>query len=120
MENITNLYIKGSSFPDYDPNRIENSSYQDVIVSKVEMILLTNQGEWTDPNLGANIPKYLWQTNFPSSAIQQEIQDQFVKYIPELSPQDYNINITILPGAIADIGVVQISLGIAQVSVLYS
>ena len=118
-QDISDLYLKDSTFPDYDPNRIENTNFQDVIVSKVEMILSTNQGECTDPNFGANIPKYLWQTKFSSSAIQQEIINQFIKYIPELSPSDYTINVYILPGQFQDIGVVQISLGIAQISVLY-
>ncbi|ERR1039457_2587633 len=118
-QDISDIYIKGSSFSGFDPNRLENTTFESVIVSKVEMILLTNQGECTDPNFGANITKYLWSTNFPSSSIQTVIQAQFIKYIPELSPADYTIEIFILPGQFQDISLIKISLGIASISVLY-
>lgn len=120
MESIEDLYIKNNKYPDYDEFRLTNSAFEDVIVSKIEMILLTNKGDCTDPDFGADIPKYLWKTRFPASNIQQNIQDQFRKYIPELNSQDYKINVYIFNGSSGiDIGVIQILLGIKNVNFLY-
>lgn len=119
MEDISDFYIKTSKFPGYDATRITNTAFEDVIVAKVEMILLTNKGESTDPNFGADIVKYLWQTKFPSSTIQQNIIQQFQTYIPELSSNDYQIKVYILKGKTSDIGVVSVDLGIKRVNVLF-
>lgn len=115
----SDFYIKTSKFPGYDANRVENTAYEDVIVAKVEMILLTNKGECTDPDFGADIPQYLWKTKFPSSTIQQNIQEQFSKYIPELNNQDYKITVSIVPGTHSDIGLIQCWLGIKNINVLF-
>lgn len=119
MENITDLYIKTKKFPGYDANRVINTGFEDVIVSKVEMILLTNKGECTDPNFGADIVKYLWQTKFSSTTIQQNIIEQFQSYIPELSPQDYEIKVYIVKGTHSDIAVCSVNLGIARVNAIF-
>ncbi len=120
MEDISDFYIKTSRYKGYEPDRVENTSYEDVIVAKIEMILLTTRGETTDPNFGADIPQYLWKTKFPATTIQQNIQDQFTRYIPELNQADYRINVFILPGSYQDMGVVSIDLGIKNVNVIFS
>lgn len=120
MEDFSDFYIKPTKAKGYDPDRVENVTYEDVIVSKVEMILLTIKGETTDPRFGADIPLYLWKTKFPSTTIQQSIQEQFIRYIPELNQADYRINVYILPGKLQDVGVVSIDLGIRSVNVIYS
>ncbi len=119
MEDISDFYIKTSKFPGYDATRVTNTAFEDVIVSKVEMILLTNKGECTDPNFGADIVKYLWQTKFPSSSIQLNIIQQFQTYIPELSQKDYEVKVYILKGKVSDIGCVQVNLGVRRVNVLF-
>lgn len=116
---ISDFYIKTTKFPGYDANRVENTAYEDVIVAKIEMILLTNKGECTDPNFGADIPQYLWKTKFPSSTIQENIQDQFSRYIPELNNQDYKITVSIVPGTHSDIGLINIALGIKNINILF-
>lgn len=115
----SDFYIKTDKFPGYDPNRVENVAYEDVIVSKVELILLTNKGECTDPDFGADIPQFLWKTKFPASTIQQNIQEQFLKYIPELSNQDYKIDVSIVPGTHSDIALISINLGVKNINVLF-
>jgi phage baseplate assembly protein W len=119
FSDISDFYIKTDTFPGYDINRVENVAFEDVIVAKVELILLTNKGECTDPDFGADIPRYLWKTKFPVSTIQQEIQEQFQKYIPELSISDYKIEVRVLSGNFQDIGIVQIFLGIRNVNILF-
>lgn len=119
MEDISDFYIKTSKFPGYDENRVINTAFEDVIVAKIEMILLTNKGECTDPNFGADVVKFLWHTRFPSSTIQQNIIEQFQTYIPELSPKDYQIKVYILKGKVQDIGCIQVDLGIKKVNALF-
>lgn len=120
MEDISDLYIKWDRLQGFDATRIENVSLLDTIVSKIEMILLTNKGECIDPDFGADIPKYLWRTKFPASTIKQNIEDQIQKHVPELTSGDYKINVYILPGKIQDIGVVNVDLGIKRIGVLFA
>lgn len=120
MEDISDLYIKWNRLPGFDENRLENTSLLDTIVSKIEMILLTNKGECIDPTFGADIPKYLWRTKFPASTIQQNIEDQIQKHVPELTSGDYKVNVYILPGRVQDVGVVEVSLGVKRVGVLFA
>jgi phage baseplate assembly protein W len=119
MNDLSDFYIKTNTFPGYDSTRVENVAFEDVIVAKVELILLTNKGECTDPDFGADIPRYLWKTKFPVSTIKQEIQEQFQKYIPELSTSDYKIEISVIQGKTQDIAAVQIFLGIRNINVIF-
>ncbi len=119
-EDISDIYIKAPGDPDYKEDKLENTTFIDTVISKIYMILLTNKGDiFGDIEFGADIPKYLWKTKFSASSIQDEIYDQFNKYIPELSPSDYKLNVYILPGNIQDIGIIQIDLGVAFVNTLF-
>jgi len=119
-QDISDIYIKGKFDPNFDDFRVENVTYIDAVVAKIYMILMTNKGDvMGSPDFGADIPKYLWKTKFPASTIQANIADQFARFIPELNVGDYNINVYILPGKTQDVGVVAISLGIADVNVLF-
>lgn len=120
MPNISDFYIKGEGDPLYDDTRIENVTFIETVVAKLYMILLTNKGDvYGFPDFGADIPKYLWKTKYPASTIKQNIEEQISLYVTELSEEDYNIDVMILPGNYQDIGVVQIDLGISNVNVLF-
>jgi hypothetical protein len=120
MEDRSDFYIKGKRDPNYDEQLLENVTFIDTVVAKVQMILMTNKGDVLgDPDFGGDIPMYLWKTRFPASSIQLSLNDQFQKYIPELSPSDYKINVYILPGKLQDIGVINVDLGIVAVNMLY-
>jgi len=119
-EDISDIYIKSSKDPLFNSSIVENNTTIDVILTKIQMILFTNKGEViSDPDFGADIPTFLWKTRFPASTIKADIEEQFSKYIPELSPGDYKINVYILPGSIQDIGVIQIDLGISNFSAVF-
>ena len=45
MRDSSDIYIKGVKDPNYDPNRIENTSFIDTVVAKIYMILMTNTGD---------------------------------------------------------------------------
>ena len=119
-EDISDIYIKSSKDPLFNSSIVENNTVIDVILTKIQMILFTNKGEViSDPDFGADIPIFLWKTRFPASTIKSDIEEQFAKYIPELSPGDYKINVYILPGSIQDIGIIQIDLGISNFSAVF-
>lgn len=117
---ISDLYIKGEKDPNFDQFRTENVTFIDTVVAKIYMILMTNTGDVLgSPDFGADIPKFLWKTQFPASTIENNIRTQFAMYIPELSVADYKINVYILPGKIADVGVITVSLGVTTVNALF-
>ena len=117
---ISDFYIRNEKDPAFDENRLENTTFLDTVIAKIQMILMTNKGQvFGNPDFGADIPRYLWKTKFPASTIQANIQEQFALYIPELAVSDYKITVYILPGKIQDIGVIQIDLGVGSVSILF-
>ena len=117
---ISDIYIKDSKDPGFTDNKLENQTFVDTVIAKIYMILMTNKGEVLgNPNFGADVPKYLWKTKLPASTLQNEITDQITQYVPELSPNDYKVNVYILPGKTQDVGVIEINLGIASAVVLY-
>jgi len=119
-EDYKDIYIRGIKDPYYNELEIETITKLDGIISKLYMILFTNKGEvLSDINFGADIPTYLWKTSFPASSIQAEIEEQISLYIPELSPNQYNVRVYIMKGTIQDIGVIEINLGNSNVSVLF-
>jgi len=120
MEDITDFYIKSPKIRGYDQSKIESRTLAETILAKIEMILLTNKGECIDPNFGADIPKFLWKTNFPVSVIEQNIRTQIQNYVPELTIADYTLNVELLPGQIQDIAVVELNIGIDRIGVLFS
>ncbi len=120
MQDINDIYIKGKNDPDYIENKITTNSKFENIISKIYMILFTNQGDVLgDYDFGANIPKFLQKTSFSVTTIKQNIQDQFEKYIPDLSKNEYTLNVYIFKGNQQDIGVVQVDLGIKSINYLF-
>lgn len=119
-KDLSDIYIKGPKDPGFNESKLENQTFVETVIAKIYMILMTNKGEVLgDENFGADVPKYLWKTKFPASTLQNEIIDQISKYIPELSPRDYKVNVYILPGKTQDVGVIEVNLGIASTVVLY-
>jgi hypothetical protein len=119
-KDLRDIYIKGVKDPLYKSDVLETSTRIETIVSKIYMILMTNKGDvMADINFGADIPKYLWGTTLPAATIQEDIEIQFSKYIPELSKADYKVNVFILPGKFQDVGVINIDLGDDTVNIVY-
>lgn len=120
IQNLRDFYIKGENDPLFDNTRIENVTWLDNVIAKLYMILLTNKGDvFGNLDFGADIPKYLWKTKFPEATIQAEIIQQINRYIPELNPNEYTVNVYILPGDFQDIGIINIDLKLTNVNVLF-
>lgn len=115
MEDRSDLYIKHESDPGFRDDVVENVTFTDTVIAKIYMILFTNKGDvFGDLDFGADITTFLWNTTFPASTIKDNIIEQFDKYIPELTRNDYTINVYILKGDVRDIGVIAIDLGITN------
>jgi hypothetical protein len=95
MENYTDLYILYDGHPKYNDIQAIEDDIIRVIIQKYQMILFTNKGDmYGDLNFGANIYKYLHQTNVNGDYIKKELIKQIEEYIPEASNINYDINIT--------------------------
>ena len=84
------------------------------------MVLFTKKGDFIgDVNFGANLEFYLWETNVSISFIQQQIQDQFNTYIPELVDLNYQFNVELFEGELQDILIVNIKVEELEVNAIF-
>jgi hypothetical protein len=98
------FYIRNSSHPNYEINRIIEDEIINVIIQKLEMLIFTNTGDvYGEPYFGSNLEYYLWSTDVPSEKIESDLIIQVNKYIPELNQIGYKININIYEGTLKDI-----------------
>jgi hypothetical protein len=98
------LYIKYDGHPRFHTNDVVEDDVVEVIVQKLEMVLFTIKGAlYGEPNLGANLEYYLWQTKVPSSDIRSNIVKQIDTYIPELNEIGYKLSVDLLEGSYRDI-----------------
>lgn len=103
------FYIKYDGHPNYNDGILQTESQTDLVVNKLEMILATNNGDFiADPEFGANLTHYLWETNASAIKIKQAIVGQINKYIPELNKTEYRVNVSISKGTLRDIMLVDI------------
>lgn len=109
MKNIKDFYIRYKEHPLYNSSEIITDDAISLIVNKMEIILFTKPGEClNDVDLGIDLEYYLWKTNVSTDYIQNTIQTQFNKYIPELSNYTYSLNLEIMQGTLADILIIKI------------
>ena len=79
---IRELYTRPSTDPQYEKETIESRSELENLLAKVRMILGTTHGEVLgDYNLGIDLEKLVFTTNLPVASLEQEIADQFSKYV---------------------------------------
>jgi phage baseplate assembly protein W len=109
--NVADIYIRYDGHPNYRQGVVENTQPNDVLVAMIELILFTNKGEMLgDPDFGADLERLVWNTRLSSGQIQDNIVQQFVKYIPDLTPADYTVEVQFYEGTLRDIAVVYITL----------
>ena len=95
MENYTDIYILYKGHPKYNDLESIEDDIMRIIIQKYQMILFTNKGDmYGDLNFGADINKYLHQTNVNDDYIKKEIIKQIQTYIPEANNIKYDIDIT--------------------------
>jgi hypothetical protein len=98
------LYIRNSSHPSYEENRIIEDDLTKVILQKLEMIIFSNKGDlYGDQFFGSDLEYYLWSTRVPSDEIKKKMLYQVRRYIPELERIGYELNVEIYEGTLQDI-----------------
>lgn len=98
------IYLRIPTDPNYDPEQIEVDDRISNFVQYIEMILTTNKGEvFGEPDLGANLESYLWNTNISASVIKSELNRQIFQYAPN-SCKDipFSIEVNFFKGDITD------------------
>lgn len=93
-QNFTDFYIINVDDPTYTHLQIIEDELLNVIIQKYKTILFTNKGEVLgDPDFGANLLELLYQTRVSESYVKNIINEQIVKYIPEMLNTSYFINV---------------------------
>ena len=117
---VRDFYITYPNHPKYKKGEIIVDEPLRVIINKIEMVLFTKKGDFIgDVNFGANLEFFLWETNVSISFIQQQIQDQFNTYIPELVDLNYQFNVELFEGELQDILIVNIKVEELEVNAIF-
>lgn len=91
---FTDFYIKYSTHPSYNDAQLIQDEIVRVIVQKYEMILFTNPGDlFGDPDFGGDLLRLLHKTKVSSRYVERRLNEQIIKYIPELNGITYDLNI---------------------------
>ena len=65
-----------------------------VIVQKYEVIVFTNKGDLLgDPNFGADLVALLHETRISAEAVEADIENQILTYIPEIADVEYAVDV---------------------------
>ena len=115
------FYIKYPGHPGYNSLKIIEDDVIGIIVNKIEMILFTNKGEvYGNPDLGADLYNYLHQTNVSADFVENEINDQIERYVPELTNTMYKLEVNILPGTLQDVMLINFTLNGITVNAIFA
>lgn len=117
---LRDFYIKYEGHPRFTTSKIIEDEAVEVVINKIEMILFTNKGEVLgDPDFGADLYFFLHKTKVAAETVESIIEEQFKKYIPELSTMAYTLKVTIVPGVFQDILFVDISVNGVDINAIF-
>lgn len=89
------IYAKYVGHPSYNNTRIIEDNLTNIIIQKYMNIIFTNKGDvFGDPNFGADLVLLLHTTKVSAKYVERTINEQIVKYIPELSDISYDLKVT--------------------------
>jgi len=115
------FYIKYPGHPGYNSKKLVEDEVTGILVNKVEMILFTNKGEvYGQPTLGADLYNYLHKTSVSSDFVKSEIEEQIKEFIPELTNLMYKLDVTILPGTVQDLMLINFELNGITVDAIFA
>jgi len=98
------FYIRSTTHPSYEKNKLIEEDLINVIVQKLEMLIYSNKGDlYGDVDFGSDLEYYLWSTSVPSYEIKKKMSYQINKYIPELITMGYVLFVDIYEGTLKDI-----------------
>lgn len=108
---LKEIYCRQRNDPKADHSILEHSSVYETILGKIRMILVTQKGEILgDPDFGASLETYIFETNFDAREIEDEIKRQISQYIKEASRYDISVKLDLQKGANHDVGILSIKI----------
>ena len=79
---LRDIYAIPREEPRYDSSRLEISDELEEIIQQVDLILFTNKGQvLCMPDFGCNLSRYLFETTYNESHIQQIVREQIESFI---------------------------------------
>lgn len=93
---FTDFYILYPGHPRFSDAKIIEDDLVSVIIQKWQMICFTNKGDlFGDPNFGGDLLFYLNETRLSEQVIQDELNQQILRYISELAGLSYSLKVSI-------------------------
>jgi hypothetical protein len=93
-KNFIDFYIGYPGHPSYRTSEMIEDDVVRVIVQKYEVIVFTNKGDLLgDPNFGADLVALLHETRISAEAVEADIENQILTYIPEIADVEYAVDI---------------------------
>jgi hypothetical protein len=106
------IYLRIPTDPKFDPDQLEVEDDLENFVQYIEMLLTTNKGEvFGEPDFGANLDSYLWNTNVSVGSIKSDLNKLILKYLPDgCSKIPFAIDIGFIKGQLYDTMLVDIEI----------
>ena len=77
------FYISSINDPNFDPAKLQSVDEIAQLLTQLEVVLFTRKGEVLGiPNLGCNLEDLIFELNYNSSQIQNEIATQLSLFVP--------------------------------------
>jgi hypothetical protein len=93
-KNFIDFYIGYPGHPSYRTSEMIEDDVVRVIVQKYEVIVFTNKGDLLgDPNFGADLVALLHETRISAEAVEADIENQILTYIPEIADVEYAVDV---------------------------
>lgn len=94
LPDFRDVSIRWPGHPKYKLNKPIESDLVEVIVQKLEVMLMSMSNEvYGDTDFGGNIPFYLWQTSLSNNNLKTLITQQIDMYIPEMNTIGYTLDL---------------------------
>lgn len=94
LPDFRDVSIRWPGHQKYKINRIIEDDLTEVIVQKLEVMLMSMTNEvYGDTYFGGNIPYYLWQTQLSNTNLKTLIMEQINTYIPEMNTVGYTLDL---------------------------
>lgn len=117
------FYIGYDGHPRFTINRIITDDAVRVIIQKYEMLIFTNKGDVLgDPDFGCDLEKLLHETAISAESVEKLINEQIIKYIPEIIDTNYTLEVTFEedPENYQDVMMVNFAIGENEINAVIS
>jgi hypothetical protein len=92
--NFTDFYILYPGHPRYTSAELIEDDVAKVIIQKYQMVIFTNKGDvYGMPDFGANLLELLHETRYSAEDVENDINQQIQKFVPELSTVEYALKV---------------------------